>query len=37
MNKVVKIELKVICMFFDYFKLGVGIIGEIIRSEIKVL
>lgn len=37
MNKVVKTELKATCMPFDYSKLGVGTIGETIRSEIKAL
>ncbi len=37
MNKVVKTELKATCMPFDYSKLGVGAIGETIRSEIKAL
>lgn len=37
LNKVVKTELKAICMPFDYSKLGVGTIGETIRSEIKAL
>ncbi|GAA7612706.1 hypothetical protein HpMMM21_16890 [Helicobacter pylori] len=37
MNKVVKTELKATCMPFDYSKLGVGTIGEDIRSNIKAL
>ncbi len=37
LNKVVKTELKATCMPFDYSKLGVGTIGETIRSEIKAL
>ncbi len=37
MNKVVKTELKATCMPFDYSKLGIGTIGETIRSEIKAL
>ncbi len=37
MNKVVKTELKAICMPFDYSKLGVGTISDEIRSEIKAL
>ncbi|WQX32676.1 hypothetical protein E5P61_00160 [Helicobacter pylori] len=37
MNKVVKTELKATCMPFDYSKLGVGTVGETIRSEIKAL
>ncbi len=37
MNKIVKTELKATCMPFDYSKLGVGTIGETIRSEIKAL
>ncbi|RVY61072.1 hypothetical protein [Helicobacter pylori] len=37
MNKVVKTELKATCMPYDYSKLGVGTIGETIRSEIKAL
>ncbi|GAA9629779.1 hypothetical protein HpVa147_04620 [Helicobacter pylori] len=37
MNKVVKTELKATCMPFDYSKLGVGTIGEYIRSNIKAL
>ncbi|MGL2735498.1 hypothetical protein ACQJ76_01380 [Helicobacter pylori] len=37
MNKVVKTELKATYMPFDYSKLGVGTIGETIRSEIKAL
>ncbi|MGL2402999.1 hypothetical protein ACOWL3_04015, partial [Helicobacter pylori] len=37
MNEVVKTELKATCMPFDYSKLGVGTIGETIRSEIKAL
>ncbi len=37
MNKVVKTELKATCMPFDYSKLGIGTIGEDIRSNIKAL
>ncbi|WQW65199.1 hypothetical protein KVL31_00160 [Helicobacter pylori] len=37
MNKVVKTELKATYMPFDYSKLGIGTIGETIRSEIKAL
>ncbi|WP_187920138.1 hypothetical protein [Helicobacter pylori] len=37
LNKVVKTELKATCMPYDYSKLGVGTIGEDIRSEIKAL
>ncbi|GAA8584020.1 hypothetical protein HpDR63_00860 [Helicobacter pylori] len=37
LNKVVKTELKATCMPFDYSKLGIGTIGETIRSEIKAL
>ncbi|MGL2653582.1 hypothetical protein ACQJ60_00950 [Helicobacter pylori] len=37
MNKVVKTELKATCMPYDYSKLGIGTIGETIRSEIKAL
>ncbi|WRG38434.1 hypothetical protein FNE05_00160 [Helicobacter pylori] len=37
LNKVVKTELKATYMPFDYSKLGVGTIGETIRSEIKAL
>ncbi len=37
LNKIVKTELKATCMPFDYSKLGVGTIGEDIRSNIKAL
>ncbi|NHB29862.1 hypothetical protein EXS99_00175 [Helicobacter pylori] len=37
LNKVVKTELKATCMPFDYSKLGIGTIGEDIRSNIKAL
>ncbi len=37
LNKIVKTELKATCMPFDYSKLGVGTIGEEIRSNIKAL
>ncbi|RVY73374.1 hypothetical protein [Helicobacter pylori] len=35
--KIVKTQIKATCMPFDYSKLGVGTIGETIRSEIKAL
>ncbi|WQS12999.1 hypothetical protein KVC03_00130 [Helicobacter pylori] len=35
LNKIVKTKLKATCMPFDYSKLGVGTIGESIRSDIK--
>ncbi|WQS03183.1 hypothetical protein KVC54_05460 [Helicobacter pylori] len=35
LNKIVKTKLKATCMPFDYSKLGVGTIGETIRSDIK--
>ncbi|WP_237012889.1 hypothetical protein [Helicobacter pylori] len=35
LNKIVKTKLKATCMPFDYSKLGVGTIGEDIRSNIK--
>ncbi len=35
LNKIVKTKLKATCMPFDYSKLGVGTIGEDIRSDIK--
>ncbi|WRE74300.1 hypothetical protein KVC97_00170 [Helicobacter pylori] len=37
LNKVVKTELKATCMPYDYSKLGIGTIGEDIRSNIKAL
>ncbi len=37
LNKIVKTELKATCMPIDYSKLGVGTIGEDIRSNIKAL
>ncbi len=37
LNKIVKTKLKATCMPFDYSKLGVGTIGEDIRSNIKAL
>ncbi len=35
LNKIVKTKLKATCMPFDYSKLGIGPIGEDIRSDIK--
>ncbi len=35
LNKIVKTKLKATCMPFDYSKLGIGPIGEDIRSNIK--
>lgn len=37
LNKIVKTELKATCMPYDYSKLGIGTIGEDIRSNIKAL